>query len=98
MTEDELLGKITGRAAQLGIKAFHEPDSRKIRIGKGFPDLVLVGIHGIIFAELKAAGGKLSTDQIGWRWQLLAAGSTFWIWRPIHWDEGDIEDELRRIA
>jgi hypothetical protein len=98
VTEDELLAKITGRAAQLGIKAFHEPDSRKVRIGKGFPDLVLAGNHGVIFAELKSGAGKMTADQVGWRWQLLAAGAVFWVWRPVHWAEGDIEDELRRIA
>ena len=52
--------------------------------GKGFPDLVLVSPHGrgIIFAELKADGGKLSDEQIKWGEALVKSGGEYYLWRP----------------
>lgn len=49
----------------------------------GFPDLVLVHPSGqVIFAELKAARGKLSAAQEKWLKGLRDAGLEAHVWRP----------------
>lgn len=52
--------------------------------GKGFPDLVLIhpGGRGVVFAELKAEGGKLSDDQIAWGEAIVKSGGEYYVWRP----------------
>lgn len=54
--------------------------------GKGFPDLVLVRDR-VVFAELKAVGGKLEAAQRTWQTALQNAGAEHHIWTPDEWDE-----------
>lgn len=66
--------------------------------GAGFPDLVMVRGGQIIFAELKAAKGRVRTEQTVWlNALLLADGPTVrtYTWRPDDWFAGRIEDALR---
>lgn len=50
--------------------------------GAGFPDLCMAHRHhGVIFAELKAARGRLSVDQQLWQAVLTAAGARHHVWR-----------------
>ncbi len=61
--------------------------------GKGFPDLVLVRRERLLWAELKADGGKLSPAQEDWLFALEVAGQDVWVWRPKDWQE--IEEVLQ---
>jgi len=63
--------------------------------GAGFPDLVIVGRGGVIFAELKSAKGRLSHEQQEWIGDLHMASQRVVVWRPEHWMSGEIERELR---
>lgn len=54
--------------------------------GKGFPDLVLVRGPRIIFAELKAAKGRLSDEQEAWLADLRGTPAEVYVWRPDDWD------------
>lgn len=64
--------------------------------GKGFPDLVLVRPPRIIFAELKSEKGRKSLDQEIWLGYLSRCpGVEVAVWRPTHWDNGEIEEVLR---
>lgn len=59
----------------------------------GFPDLVLAHPkRGLIFAELKTAIGKLTTNQQNWIDTLRAAGAEVHVWRPT--DIGAIRTRL----
>lgn len=50
--------------------------------GKGFPDLIMAHReHGVIAAELKAAEGRLSKDQLEWGTR-LAPWVDYYVWRP----------------
>jgi hypothetical protein len=54
--------------------------------GKGFPDLVLVRPHRVIFAELKSNKGKLSDEQEKWVMDLKRSeGVECYVWRPDFW-------------
>jgi hypothetical protein len=96
MTEAELLELVTELAKWLGLLAYHTRDSR--RSAPGFPDLVLAGRKGVIFAELKSPAGGLKPDQVTWKYMLLTAGQAFFLWRPADWESGLIQAELRAIA
>lgn len=66
--------------------------------GKGFPDLVLVGPHGVLYREAKSGRGVLEPEQRRWRDVLLAAGQDWALWRPQQWHDGTIRAELTALA
>lgn len=78
------------------VKYFHSTDSRK-DLGPGFPDLVLVGIDGIAFVELKVETGTLSSRQVSWRYNIKAAGGIHHVWRPSDLRHGRIESFLSSL-
>jgi hypothetical protein len=96
MTEDQLLDQVTELARWFSLLTYHTRDSR--RSAPGFPDLVIAGRRGVIFAELKSRAGNLTQDQQTWKWTLLASGQQWRLWRPADWQSGHIEAELRSIA
>lgn len=102
MTETELLIAVTsgtrkrpGLCKQLGVRYYHPYDSR--RTVPGFPDLVLVGTHGLAFRELKSQEGTLRPEQREWGNALRAVGHDWDIWRPSDLTSGQIADELAAL-
>ena len=83
-------GLVTEYAGLNGWATYHTRDSRGS--DPGFPDLVLVRDR-VIFAELKAARGRVTNDQRAWAAALEAAGAVYYLWRPADWPE--IETVLR---
>lgn len=96
MSEEQLQASVLELAVALGVLAYHTHDSR--RSPAGFPDLVLAGRRGVIFAELKSAGGAMRSEQVTWKYQLLASGQRWRLWRPADWTTKVIETDLREIA
>jgi hypothetical protein len=92
--ESELQRKVIETCNWLGLRHYHTFDSR--RSPAGFPDLVVVGPHGVVFAELKAEKGKTSPQQDAWLSELSAAGATALLVRPRDFD--DLVLHLKRIA
>lgn len=95
MTEAQLQRAVLELAGWLRLRAYHTHDSRRSQ--RGFPDIVCVGPHGLIWAELKSASGTLTDDQWSWQYALLTAGQRAYVWRPCDWPE-PIETQLRSIA
>lgn len=62
----------------------------------GFPDLVLAGTRGVLFRELKSAGGRLSPQQRAWLEQLDHADDVA-VWRPEDLVSGRIQREIEAI-
>lgn len=96
MLEYELLKEVQARCDKLGLYHYHPTDSRRDR--RGFPDLVIVGPRGVIFAELKSASGKLEPDQRRWGTMLSSAGEVWTIWRPGTLHSGIIQRMLESIS
>jgi hypothetical protein len=94
MTEAELQRKITDLCDWLRLKWHHETDSRKSK--RGFPDLVIAGPGGVVFAELKGPKGKLSKEQAEWLAMLLLGGTKAYCWFPEDWPE--VEATLYALA
>jgi hypothetical protein len=99
MPETELLTAVTtgtrkrpGLCKRLGVRYYHPYDSR--RCVPGFPDLVLVGSHGLAFRELKSETGTPSPEQREWGYALRAIGHDWDVWRPSDFVSGRIAVEL----
>lgn len=93
LTEVEFQKRITDLCDWLKLTWHHETDSRRSKAG--FPDLVIVG-NAVVFAELKAPGGRLSPQQIAWVGALQLAGAEVHVWRPDDWSF--IQRRLRELA
>jgi hypothetical protein len=61
--------------------------------GKGFPDLVLVRGHVLLFAELKVGRNKCTDEQEDWLMAIGQTNSGALVWHPEWWPE--IERILR---
>jgi VRR-NUC domain len=84
LTEEQWLWTVTDLALRLGWQSYHTRDSRRSQ--PGFPDLVLIN-ERVIFAELKAEGGRLGPWQRHWLKRLYQANAEVYVWRPSDWDE-----------
>lgn len=94
MTEAELLKRVIELCDTHSVLVFHSGDSRRDMGDSGFPDLVLAGSSGLLFAELKDAFGVRSPGQIQWRYRLLSAGQHCALWRPKDLESGAIETAI----
>lgn len=94
MTEAEFQKHVTDYCDLIGLKWHHEVDSRKSK--SGFPDLVIAGVGGVIFVELKTEKGPLKKEQKEWISRLEQAGAEVNVWRPSHLDE--IHARLSELA
>lgn len=92
--EEAFQNKILALCRWLKLRTYHTYDSR--RSTPGFPDLVIVGKGGVIFAELKSANGKVSLNQQAWWEDLTKAGAEAYIWWPEDWEI--IQKVLKRVA
>jgi hypothetical protein len=105
-------GQLVDRVGELALAASrlygfdlliqYNPDSRRIRtkppFRRGFPDLVVVGPGGALFAELKCRDDTMSPDQRAWGSYLVGAGQTWVVWEPIDTLSGRIETELGALC
>ena len=81
LTEAQFQRQVTDLAAWHRLRVFHSGDSRR-DTGTGFPDLVIVGPGGVVFAELKTATGRPTRAQLDWLDALRATGIDAYLWRP----------------
>ncbi len=69
MSEAELRAAVVALAKRAGWLVFSLPIAktrRPVKDAVGYPDLTLARDHDVLWIELKAEKGELSTDQ--WRW------------------------------
>lgn len=83
--EKDFQKRVTDLCDWYGLLWYHPNDSR--RDNAGFPDLVIVGPGGAVFAELKTETGRVSTAQAKWHKALLLSGCDSHIWRPGDWEQ-----------
>lgn len=88
MSETDLQNRIIGLCEWLGLLVYHVNRSDKgVVSSKGFPDLVICGPMGAVFAELKSQTGKVSREQRHWLAMLARSQDHVYVWRPEDWDE-----------
>ncbi|HEY3953913.1 MAG TPA: hypothetical protein VGM53_11085 [Streptosporangiaceae bacterium] len=95
MSEAELQRRVLKLCREYSVLAFHDNDSR--RNDAGYPDLTLVGIDGVAWAELKAEHEQLRREQTIWRYRILAAGQRCYVWRPADLHSGAIDEVLSNL-
>ena len=81
------------------VRAFHDQDSR--RNPEGFPDWVVTGRGGILFAELKREGEEPTPAQSGWLVMLAKQerpGLMVRVYRPSDRFSGKIARELVAVS
>ena len=102
MTEAELLAEVTALCDRLGLLWFHRTDTPRSSQGTpGFPDLVVLGPGGLIFAELKSNEGQTSADQDRWAWNLhntFDLNSPWRLWQPTDLHYGWVKEELEALC
>ena len=93
MLEKALQSNVIRLAGLLGWQCYHTYNSQRSQ--PGFPDLVLVRNGVLIFAELKSDNGRVSPEQDKWLLNLAKCNCHVFVWRPIDWIDGTIEEHLR---
>jgi hypothetical protein len=97
MTETELRRAVIAAARRLGLLVHHCTAAERC-IGKGLPDLIIVGPGGLAVAELKSEDGNTTESQDDWLRTLAIAGVHVYLWRPTSWTSGRIERVLNSLA
>ena len=106
MKEDDLLRTVVEWCRYRHILTFHARPARTAQgwrtpvmgDGAGFPDLVMVGVNGTLYRELKANDARLTPSQKVWMERLAIAGEDCGIWRPRDLGQGTIKAALDRIS
>jgi hypothetical protein len=97
MNESELQREVIDLCKKYRLPYYHCVDSTRNLGNPGWPDLAICGKR-LIFAELKSNYGNLTGTQTNWRYRLIAAGQSHYIWRPSDLESGEIEQVLSEIA
>jgi hypothetical protein len=97
MPETQLDAEVVKLVKALHLVTFHTRDSRRAD-GAGFPDRVIVGRGGVLWRELKREWSDLRPAQTTWKYQLLACGQNWDVWRPSDLMSGRIRRELLAIT
>ncbi len=95
LTEEQLQNLILDTARSLGYtERYHPHDSR--RSAAGFPDLVLGHREKgrVLFIEVKREDGIVTEPQNTWQDTLAWCDQEVYLFRPEHWESGEIQDIL----
>lgn len=93
---DQFQKQVTNLCDLLGLAWFHVPDSRRMRAG--LPDLIIVGIGGVIYAEIKTGAGQLNSAQRKIIHLLRQSHQRVHTWRPGNLKSGAIYATLLEIT
>jgi hypothetical protein len=83
--EEDFQAKLLAYAHQRGWLIYHP--YRSLKSKEGYPDLTMVRLKRVVFAELKSETGKESNAQTEWRRALERVGGHVeaYLWRPSDW-------------
>jgi len=96
VTEAELQREVERLLDEAGLLWHHCPRAYRCRGPAGFPDLLALGLGGLLVAELKGPDGETSAAQDLWHWTAARAGLRPRLWRPADLN-GRIATELDAI-
>lgn len=96
MLEAELLAEVRRMCRDLGLWTYHTRNS--IGSDRGWPDLVIIGPHGIVFIELKRQHERPTPEQREVGRRLAGAGCRWDVWRPSDLIDGTIGRELAELS
>jgi hypothetical protein len=91
----QLQARIVGLALELGLHCHHCP---MLISSPGFPDLVIIGDHGVLWRELKIPPDRLTSVQRALGYRLQATGENWAVWTPADWESQRIGRALLQLA
>lgn len=106
MSESQLQFTVIDMAKRLGLLVHHCRPA-PVRTGKwvtpiqghtGFVDLVIVGVGGVLYRELKGEKTHPTPEQMRWMGTLDESGQDVAIWRPEHLRDGTVEAALKALT
>lgn len=98
MTEADYLADVYDICTDAGATVHHCGDSRSCT-GKGFPDLIIIGAHGVLYREVKASPNDRPTpEQTALIWLLRASGQDARFWTATDLLTGVVAEEVARVA
>jgi hypothetical protein len=98
MTEAEYLAEVYQLCHTHGVYVHHCRHAYSCE-GAGFPDLVLIGVHGVLWREVKAShNDRMKPEQTGLIWLLRSAGQDAAVWTAADLQSGKVAKELASIA
>lgn len=97
MSEADLQSAVLDMCTYLGLRAYHSTDSRRDTCA-GFPDLVILGPHGVLWRELKTSKGRIRPEQESWLTGPIRTGHNAAVWRPEDLTSHRIQRELNSIT
>jgi hypothetical protein len=98
MDHDELVAEIQRRADSLGLLSHYCQRSTICKGSRGMPDLIIAGIHGVVFVEVKSVSKDPAPDQTTWIYTLRAAGQDAYVMRETSLSNGSLDDLLAKCA
>ena len=106
MSEAQLQDAIVELAGMLGYMVAHFRPAKTEKGWRtagsydaaGFPDLVLAGRSRVLFIECKSDRGRVSMEQAEWMDQLEWTPGEVYLWRPEHWNSGEVERILKGVV
>lgn len=97
MKHDEIVAEIQTRARDRGLLSHYCPDSRHCKGDPGFPDVLVAGLYGTVFLEVKTGRQGQTPDQIRWTYTLLGGGELAMIIREVDLGNGTLDALLDKI-
>jgi hypothetical protein len=92
MTHDQVVSEIQARAAGRMILSHYCGPSLRCQGDRGMPDLVLIGMFGAGWIEVKMPGDSREPDQTTWYHRMRAAGQLYETMGPADLAEGGAVD------
>lgn len=97
VTHDRVLAEIIDRARKAGALAHHCRDSRYCD-GSGLPDVILAGIGGVAFIEVKTGRAQPRPEQNDWLCMFRASGAWAMVCAPEDLANGNIDALITAVT
>lgn len=91
VTHDEMVTEIQDRAAAYGLLSHYCQRSTTCKGSRGMPDLIVAGIGGAVFLEVKTPGHGPVPDQTTWIYTLRAGGQVVMVVRGADLVDGTLD-------
>lgn len=98
IAHDGLVAEIQRRAELRGLLSHHCRISTSCTGSRGLPDLIVAGVYGAVFIEVKTGRADPSPDQTTWLYTLRAGGQDVHVIREADLDDGSLDAILAGCA